>query len=187
MKISVAICTYNRERYLPQLFDSIVNQDLDRTLFEVILVNNNSPGNTKQLFEEFKTKNPDILAIYKEEHQQGLSYSRNNAIETAHYLQWSEKIIGLTIVSIGTSLPELATSVVAVMKKNTDIAVGNVVGSNIFNILLILATSASASDFATKLMVQPPKPPPIILAPNTFLFFFACATKKSNSSQLTLY
>jgi len=69
----------------------------------------------------------------------------DNAIEIAQYLQWSEKIIGLTIVSIGTSLPELATSVVAVMKKNTDIAVGNVVGSNIFNILLILATSAIVS------------------------------------------
>jgi cation:H+ antiporter len=69
----------------------------------------------------------------------------DNAIEIAHYLNWSEKIIGLTIVSIGTSLPELATSVVAVMKKNTDIAVGNVIGSNIFNILLILATSALVS------------------------------------------
>ncbi len=85
MKISVAICTYNRERYLPQLFDSIANQDIDRTLFEVILVNNNSPGNTKELFEEFKTKNPDIISIYKEEHQQGLSFSRNNAIEAAQF------------------------------------------------------------------------------------------------------
>ncbi|NCQ11322.1 MAG: calcium/sodium antiporter [Bacteroidetes bacterium] len=69
----------------------------------------------------------------------------DNAIEIAHYLQWSEKIIGLTIVSIGTSLPEFATSVVAVMKKNTDIAVGNIVGSNIFNVLFILATSAIVS------------------------------------------
>lgn len=85
MKISVAICTYNREKYLPQLFDSIVHQDLDRTLFEVILVNNNSPGNTKELFEQFKAKNPDIVVIYKEEHQQGLSFSRNNAIETAQF------------------------------------------------------------------------------------------------------
>jgi len=53
----------------------------------------------------------------------------------------SERIIGLTVVSIGTSLPELATSVVAVRRKNTDIAIGNVVGSNIFNIFLILGTS----------------------------------------------
>jgi len=49
----------------------------------------------------------------------------------------SEKVIGLTIIAAGTSLPELATSLVAAFRKNPDIAVGNVVGSNIFNILLI--------------------------------------------------
>ncbi len=54
----------------------------------------------------------------------------------------SETLIGLTIVSIGTSLPELITSVVAAMKKQSDIAVGNIVGSNIFNILFILGTSS---------------------------------------------
>src|SRR5690554_3677742 len=53
----------------------------------------------------------------------------------------SQRVIGLTIVSIGTSLPELATSVVAVRKKNVDIAIGNVVGSNIFNIFLVLGVS----------------------------------------------
>ncbi len=53
----------------------------------------------------------------------------------------SEKIIGLTIVAAGTSLPELVTSIVAASKKNSDIAVGNVIGSNIFNILLILSIS----------------------------------------------
>lgn len=54
----------------------------------------------------------------------------------------SEKIIGLTIVAAGTSLPELATSVVAAVKKNNDIAVGNILGSNIFNIFLILGISS---------------------------------------------
>jgi cation:H+ antiporter len=54
----------------------------------------------------------------------------------------SEKIIGLTIVAAGTSLPELATSVVAALKKNNDIAVGNIIGSNIFNIFLILGVSS---------------------------------------------
>ena len=53
----------------------------------------------------------------------------------------SEKIIALTIVAAGTSLPELVTSVVAASKKNSDIAVGNVIGSNIFNILFILSVS----------------------------------------------
>ncbi len=54
----------------------------------------------------------------------------------------SEALIGLTVVAVGTSLPELATSVVAAYKKNTDIAVGNIVGSNIFNIFFILGISA---------------------------------------------
>lgn len=65
-----------------------------------------------------------------------------NAIKVATILGVSEKIIGLTIVAIGTSLPELVTSVVASFKKNSDIALGNIIGSNIFNILLILSISA---------------------------------------------
>lgn len=65
----------------------------------------------------------------------------NNAIVLASDMGVSEKIIGLTIVAAGTSLPELVTSVVAVLKKNNDIAVGNVIGSNIFNIFFILAIS----------------------------------------------
>lgn len=60
----------------------------------------------------------------------------------AQFFGLSERIIGLTIVSIGTSLPELATSIVAVKKKNVDIAIGNVVGSNIFNIFFVLGVSA---------------------------------------------
>lgn len=65
-----------------------------------------------------------------------------SAVQVASLLGISERIIALTIVSAGTSLPELATSVVAARKKNTDIAVGNIVGSNIFNIFFILGTSA---------------------------------------------
>jgi cation:H+ antiporter len=66
----------------------------------------------------------------------------NHAVELASHLGINEKIIGLTIVALGTSLPELATSVVAASKNNADIAVGNIIGSNIFNILLILSISA---------------------------------------------
>jgi cation:H+ antiporter len=66
----------------------------------------------------------------------------DNAVSIAQSLGVSEKIIGLTIIAAGTSLPELATSVVAAMKKNADIAIGNIVGSNIFNILLVLGVSA---------------------------------------------
>lgn len=65
-----------------------------------------------------------------------------NAVTIASAIGISEKIVGLTIVALGTSLPELATSVVAALKKNNDIAVGNIIGSNIFNIFLILGTSS---------------------------------------------
>ena len=58
----------------------------------------------------------------------------DNAVEIAKSWGVSEAVIGVTIVALGTSLPELATSVVAAAKKNTDLAIGNVVGSNIFNI-----------------------------------------------------
>ncbi|HMP99847.1 MAG TPA: calcium/sodium antiporter [Cyclobacteriaceae bacterium] len=63
------------------------------------------------------------------------------AVAMAAALGVSEKIIGLTIVAMGTSLPELATSVVAAFKKNNDIAVGNIIGSNIFNVFFILSVS----------------------------------------------
>ncbi|OGY45635.1 MAG: sodium:proton exchanger [Candidatus Buchananbacteria bacterium RIFCSPHIGHO2_01_FULL_44_11] len=66
----------------------------------------------------------------------------DNAVALALNLGVSSSLIGLTIVAIGTSLPELATSAVAAYRKNVDIAVGNVVGSNIFNIFWILGLSA---------------------------------------------
>src|SRR5690606_12103030 len=65
----------------------------------------------------------------------------DSAVSIAQIFGMSERVIGLTIVSIGTSLPELATSIVAVRKRNLDIAIGNVVGSNIFNIFFILGIS----------------------------------------------
>lgn len=66
----------------------------------------------------------------------------DGAIEIARTMGMSETFIGLTIIAIGTSLPELVTSAVAAFKKDTDIAVGNVVGSNIFNLLWILGLSS---------------------------------------------
>ncbi len=66
----------------------------------------------------------------------------SGAIGLATYFGMSQSFIGLTLVAIGTSLPELVTSIIAVNKSNTDIAVGNAVGSNIFNLLWILGISA---------------------------------------------
>jgi cation:H+ antiporter len=65
----------------------------------------------------------------------------DNAVFVAKSFEISEKIIGLTIIAIGTSFPELATSLVASLKKNSDISIGNILGSNIFNLTLILGPS----------------------------------------------
>lgn len=71
-----------------------------------------------------------------------------NATTLAMLSGMSERLIGLTIVSVGTSLPELFTSVTATIKGNSDIAIGNIVGSNIFNILFILGISAEIRTIA---------------------------------------
>lgn len=66
----------------------------------------------------------------------------DGAVKIAELFNVSQSLIGLTIVAVGTSLPELATSAIAAYKKQTDIAIGNVVGSNIFNIFWILGVSS---------------------------------------------
>lgn len=66
----------------------------------------------------------------------------DSASEIARTFGVSEAVIGLTVVAVGTSLPELATSVIAALRRQTDIAVGNVIGSNIFNVLAILGITA---------------------------------------------
>jgi cation:H+ antiporter len=67
----------------------------------------------------------------------------DGAVNIAESLGLSQLIIGVVIVAIGTSLPELITSIIAIAKKQTDIGVGNIVGSNIYNILLILGVSST--------------------------------------------
>jgi cation:H+ antiporter len=92
----------------------------------------------------------------------------DGAIVFAQSLGVSEALIGLTIVAIGTSLPELATSVVAALKKNVDIAVGNIVGSNIFNIFWILGISA----FITPLPFAPAMTTDILVTLGASLLLF---------------
>lgn len=67
----------------------------------------------------------------------------SGASDVARKLGVSESVIGLTLVAGGTSLPELATSIVAALKKNAEMAIGNVIGSNLFNIFLVLGCSAT--------------------------------------------
>ncbi len=81
--ITATISTYNREKYLPQVLDSLKRQTLSKHLFEIVLVDNNSPGNTKEISEQFEKNNPDIKFRYYLETNQGLSYGRNRGIKEA--------------------------------------------------------------------------------------------------------
>lgn len=82
------------------------------------------------------------------------------ASELARIFGMSERLIGLTIVALGTSLPELVTSVTAAIKGKADIAVGNIVGSNIFNILFVVGTSSLIT--------------PVVYAPNFLVDSIVC-------------
>jgi cation:H+ antiporter len=93
-----------------------------------------------------------------------------SAVTLATHLGVSEALIGLTIVAVGTSLPELATSVVASVKKNADIAVGNIVGSNIFNIFFILGISALIRPLSYNLTFN--KDAILGIAASVLMFFF---------------
>ncbi len=73
------------------------------------------------------------------------SCSWRGAVDIARAFDVSDRVIGLTIVVVGTSLPELAASLVAALRGHSDIAVGDVLGSNIFNVLLILGMSGLVS------------------------------------------
>lgn len=99
----------------------------------------------------------------------------NSSITIATILGVSEKIIGLTIVAAGTSLPELATSVVAAIKKNNDIAVGNIIGSNIFNIFFILGISSLIQPVRYNLEFNKDM---FILSAGTIILFIAMFTGK---------
>ncbi|EAZ79430.1 calcium/sodium antiporter [Algoriphagus machipongonensis] len=102
----------------------------------------------------------------------------DNAVVMAQSFGVSEKIIGLTIVAAGTSLPELATSVVASLKKNNDIAIGNIIGSNIFNIFLILGVSSIINPLDYQLSFNKDL---YILLGGTIFLFLAMFTGKRKS------
>lgn len=72
----------------------------------------------------------------------------DNAVILAKEFGLSEKIIGLTVIAVGTSLPELITSIVAIRKGHTDIGIGNIIGSNIYNILMIMGVGAALGGVA---------------------------------------
>lgn len=98
----------------------------------------------------------------------GGRWAVNGAVELAELLGVSKTLVGLTIVAVGTSLPELATSAVAALRRETDIAIGNVLGSNIFNLLGILGFAG---------LLRPLHVPPHIIRfdiPVALVFALAC-------------
>lgn len=78
----------------------------------------------------------------------GANLTIDNAVVLAESFGLSERIIGLTVIAIGTSLPELITSVIAIRKGHTDIGIGNIIGSNIYNILMIMGVGAAIAGVA---------------------------------------
>jgi len=102
----------------------------------------------------------------------------DGAVQIAKTFELSENMIGLTIVAIGTSLPELVTSAVAAYKKNTDIAVANVIGSNIFNLLWVLGVSAVISPMTYLTAINADI---VVLIVATFLIIFSLMTGRAKN------
>jgi cation:H+ antiporter len=101
----------------------------------------------------------------------------DNAIVLAKTFDVSDEVIGLTLVSVGTSLPELATSVMAAIRKHSDIALGNVLGSNVYNILGIAGITALIKPIpVTDHMVQIDIP--VMIGVSLILFFLAVVVKR---------
>lgn len=135
--------------------------------------------------EEYKVLSPVRSAVYIVSGAAGIilggQFTVNSATFFAEALGMSQLLIGLTIVAVGTSLPELVTSIVAARKGESEIALGNVVGSNIFNILFILGSSGIVH--------------PLTCDPNAFIdililiavcavMYFVCVTgKKATRSE----
>ena len=102
----------------------------------------NQEDNNQELLKTSMVLNFGYVAIAIVMLKFGADFLVDGAVEIANYFNVEERIIALTVVAIGTSVPELATSIVAALKKEVDLAVGNIVGSNIFNLLVVLGITA---------------------------------------------
>ena len=83
-RISAVVCTYNREKYLKKALESLSKQTINHSEFQVIIIDNNSTDNTKQISEDFHLKYPDIPYKYVVERNQGLSFARNRGINESN-------------------------------------------------------------------------------------------------------
>lgn len=109
----------------------------------------------------------------------GSNFAVDGATNLALHFGISQRFIGLTIVALGTSLPELVTSILAAKKGNSDIAIGNIVGSNIFNILFVVGTSALITPvpFASKFIIDS------FVAVGMAILLWLCTTKSKKLSK----
>lgn len=107
----------------------------------------------------------------------GGDFAVNSSVNIAHMLNISERVIGLTIVAIGTSLPELITSIVAIIKKNDEIAEGNIIGSCIINSCLILGAGAFIADIP--LTANHIKDMALLLVCIVLIWLFAISNKEN--------
>jgi cation:H+ antiporter len=109
-----------------------------------------------------------------------------SATVVAHRLDLSETIIGLTIVAIGTSLPELATSIVAAMRKESDLIAGNIIGSNLFNLLLVGGAASIVSPLNQEPMLIKFEYPVMLLLTGIVWLFYSTDKKVSRSEGIVL-
>lgn len=112
----------------------------------------------------------------------GGDFAVDNAVKVAQWFGLSEKIISVTILAIGTSLPELVTTVAAAIKKESDIAIGNILGSNIFNMLLIIGVSALIKPITYNISYNMDLY--IVMAAAFVLFLFAYIPPKNQMSRM---
>lgn len=198
----LAIQSSTKWKEIPMAFGSVVllfilantgfTKDLFVTRFESIIlligfalfmwytihmaVNDNTESNEEPKYSSsFKSILLIILGLIAL--MLGGKFTVDGAVNIAEKLKVSEKLIALTIVSIGTSLPELATSAVAAYKKQADIAIGNVIGSNIFNILLVLGLSSVTTPIAYPAVLNFDI---LLLAVATLFLFGVTFIKKEN-------
>lgn len=141
--------------------------------------------NDENTGEDYEVMSPVKSAIYIVGGLAGIVWGGDLVVESASAIAltfgWSQTFIGLTIVAIGTSLPELVTSVVAARKGENDLAVGNVVGSNIFNILLILGVSSVISPI--RLEVVAVYDTLILVAVSSLIYLLAFTKKEIKRSE----
>lgn len=113
--LSIVVCTYNREKYIEKCMQHCYNQTLNKSDYELILVNNNSPDNTEELCLKFKESHPDLNMVYVNEKNQGHTWARNRGITES-----SGKIISF-LDDDAFVYPDYAENLVSYMNENPEV------------------------------------------------------------------